>query len=256
MMTKDQIDFFNIFGFIKFPGLFKEDIGWITEEFHKVFDNANVLHTGEKPSNVDPFIDKSAKLATLIYDKRIEGICTALLGDKYNYMNSDGKIFMGETLWHRDGLVQDKYKFIKIGFYLDQVDGETGALRVIPGSHKLQDAYSQALGTGSFVNGVKNAKDPYWGVPGNQLPAYTLDSVPGDIVIFSHQMMHSSWGGGKSRRMFAISLCEELKGEGIGLLEQYMAFSPSKYSDILINESKGKTETHLEQGLEFFNKQA
>lgn len=224
----------------------------ITEEFNRVFEQAGVKHTETQPSNVDPFIDKSKKLAGLLYDDRIDTIASALLGDDFNYMNSDGKIFVADTLWHRDALIQDQYTFIKIVFYLEPVDHNSGALRVIPGSHKLQDQYSKALGSGTFMNDVRSSAGLQWGMEGHEVPAYSITSEPGDMLIFSHTLLHSSWGGGKRRSMFGISLCERFRDEDRHYMKQYMSFSPSEYGEILVSSADQRGMKHLEQGLAYF----
>ena len=34
-----------------------------------------------------------------------------------------------------------------------------------------------------------------------------LESQPGDVVVFNHNIMHSSFGGSSKRRMFTMNLC-------------------------------------------------
>ena len=69
---------------------------------------------------------------------------------------------------------------IKIALYLDPVTGETGALRVIPGSHRPGDTYAD------FLQEQIRESDSLWGVEGRDLPAYALESEPGDVVCFNH----------------------------------------------------------------------
>ena len=53
-------------------------------------------------------------------------------------MGSDGNYYVGDTAWHPDGLGEYLYGRIKVSFYLDGVQADTGCLRVIPGSHRQQ----------------------------------------------------------------------------------------------------------------------
>lgn len=254
MITEDQVNFFHIFGFLKLPGLFKDDIGWMTEEFEKVFVNANVHHSGDQTSNIAPFIDKTEKLSALLEDERIEAVASALLGEDFNYLNSDGKFYSGNTLWHRDGLVQDKVRFIKFAFYLDPVDGNSGALRVIPGSHHLDDQFGNRLGSGFYLNEVKKPTgNDYWGMSGPEIPAQTLDTTPGDLVIFKWPLFHSSWGGGLRRRMFTMNLSERIQEEDNAVLAKVMSWYPQGYSDTMLNTVTGKGRKHLEQGLAYLH---
>jgi ectoine hydroxylase-related dioxygenase (phytanoyl-CoA dioxygenase family) len=163
-----------------------------------------------------PFIDQSAVLSSLIDDPRIHGIATSLLGDDFNYMGSDGNYYVGDTGWHPDGR-HETGRYIKIAFYLDQLDGTNGALRVIPGSHHLGGAYREAL--------EQLCGDPLkgFGVHGRDVPAQVLSVRPGDILVFNHNTYHSSWNGGSRRRMFTMNLCQRYPQERLKDLQEYLA---------------------------------
>ena len=57
---------------------------------------------------------------------------------------------------------------IKIAFYLDVLTGETGSLRVIPGSHLIDDVYAATV------------TEMVGGMDGPSVPAVALETVPGD----------------------------------------------------------------------------
>jgi len=38
------------------------------------------------------------------------------------------------------------------------------------------------------------------------VPAIALESQPGDVVAFNHNLMHASFGGSSQRRMFTLNL--------------------------------------------------
>lgn len=57
-ITPQQKQFFATFGYLVLPGLLKEEIGWITEEFEAVFRDRGVVHDGTKRSVIVPFIDQ------------------------------------------------------------------------------------------------------------------------------------------------------------------------------------------------------
>ena len=53
---------------------------------------------------------------------------------------------MGDSPWHSDWRRAGDYRVLKIAFYLDPVDRDSGALRVIPGSHRLDgDRFAREL---------------------------------------------------------------------------------------------------------------
>jgi ectoine hydroxylase-related dioxygenase (phytanoyl-CoA dioxygenase family) len=161
-----------------------------------------------------PFIDQSAVLSALIDHPRIHGAACSLLGDDFNYTGSDGNFYVGDTGWHRDG-AHTQTRYIKIAYYLDSLTGDTGALRVIPGSHRFSETYGReaqdAAGNPASV-----------GVTGAEIPAIALDVTPGDVLIFNHNTLHSSWKGGSRRRMFTMNLCQRYPEDRLHELQHYL----------------------------------
>lgn len=246
-MDAKQIDFFDTFGFIKFPGLLKEDIDWIQEEFEQVFPMfPNLKHDGSKRTMIVPFIDQREKLSGLLEHPGIDDILTSLLGSDYNYMGSDGNYYSGNTGWHPDGLEQSR-KHIKIAFYLDPLTAENGALRVIPGSHRFGDQFQQDLNQ-KIWRPADN-----WGITGDEVPAVALDVVPGDVLVFKHETFHSSWGGSGFRRMFTINASQRFSGDqALEELEKlclaHYHYARDHYYGAAMRESAGpQRQKHLEQ---------
>ncbi len=85
-----------------------------------------------------------------------------------------------------------------MAFYLDPVTKNTGCLRVVPGSHIHADQYAQALHEVTPFS-VSNDNEEVWGVHGSDVPAYPIESEPGDLLVFDQAIKHSSWGGGDRR---------------------------------------------------------
>ena len=240
-LTEQQITFFETFGFLKFPMLMADKLDWIINEFTKTFpDNA---HDGLKRTCVVQFIDH--RMSTLLDDPRIEGIGASLLGEDFNYMGSDGNYYTGDTPWHRDGF-HPKYKHIKIAFYLDQLDGNSGALRVIPGSHRIDDKFGEDLGA------MTGKSETFWGISGEQVPAYVLDVTPGDLLVFNHNLFHSAWKGNSHRRMFTLNLCQRYEEKDLQQLRDYIAggarfWIDRAYADTMVNTASPQRMKHLEQ---------
>ncbi len=201
-ITDAQLRFFNVFGYLKLPGVLASEIGWITEEFETVWATAprtGFDGNGEPQNAIVPFVDQSAKLCTLVDHPLLKPALVGILGEDYNYLASDGRPYSGDTGWHPDGNWGREALFLKVAFYLDPLTRSTGALRVIPGSHRLPDSYA---------NEVREAmsSDKNFGIPMSEVPAVALETTPGDVVIFNHNTMHSSFGGGHRRRMFTMNL--------------------------------------------------
>ena len=89
---------------------------------------------------------------------------------------------------------------IKIAFYLDPLTADSGSLRVIPGSHRIGDAYATALNDAAL-------REP--GIGGAEVPAVAFETVAGDVVVFNHNTKHASFNGGGRRRMFTLNACQK-----------------------------------------------
>jgi ectoine hydroxylase-related dioxygenase (phytanoyl-CoA dioxygenase family) len=243
-LTSEQKCFFETFGYLVFPGLLRDQIDTIVSEFRAVFDDKGVAHDASKRTCMVPFIDQREYLCALLDDSRIRGIATGILGDNFNYIGSDGNYYTGDTPWHSDGyhLVG---KYMKIAFYLDPVRRESGALRVIPGSHRLELREWAALQS-------INAQE-LWGIEQSEVPCVALESNPGDVVAFNHNLMHASFGGDTQRRMFTINLCAQAEtAEEIADLEGFIGgnarfWTDRVHSELMRNSADAERMRHLQQ---------
>jgi hypothetical protein len=251
-LTEQQQRFFHTFGFLHLPGLVADILGDILAGFERVWAasrSSRTPHDGSTRSCIVPFIDQDERLSLLLDDPRIHGLACSLLGDDFNYMSSDGNFYVGDTGWHFDGTHQGA-RFIKIAFYLDELDATNGALRVIPGSHHLDDAFRRSLmqpGDGSGLEPIAR-----YGVHGRELPAVAIATTPGDVVVFNHKLYHASWNGGRSRRMFTMNCCGRYPEDGLSDLQQYLATYARFFIDEMVGATMQRVATprmrrHLEQ---------
>src|SRR5215218_4993557 len=171
-LTQEQKNFFDTFGYLVLPGLLADDLAWIKAEFEAVFTDRGVQHDGTKRSTVVPFIDHRQKLATLLDHPKVEGLISSLLGEDFNYVGGDGNYYTGDTQWHSDGF-HIVGKFLKVALYLDPVQRNTGCLRVIPGSHRIDmlDKWD--------ARQARRSKE-LWGIEQSEVPSIALESTPGD----------------------------------------------------------------------------
>ncbi len=255
-LTKEQVSFFNTFGFLAFPGLLADRIDEIIREFEDIFKKRGgghfgKPHEGKQRSCIVPFPDQSAVLSSLLDDPRIHGLASSLLGDDFNYMPSDGNYYSGDTNWHSDtdwrpaGLDGD-ILHIKLAFYLDPLTRDTGALRVIPGSHRKGDAFAESL-QGNLGRSLETC-----GVHARDVPAVALETVPGDVLVFNHNLKHAAFGGGGWRRMFTMNLCQRFPEARIQELRDYLNgisrfWLDRAYGEIMMNTAGPQRRRHLEQ---------
>jgi hypothetical protein len=245
-LSLQQSDFFNTFGFLVLPGVLADDIDWIAAEFAAVFRDLGIVHDGTRRSVVVPFIDQRERLCALFDDPRIEGILGSLLGEEFAYLGSDGNYFSGATLWHSDG-EHPVGKYAKIAIYLDTVGADNGALRVIPGSHRLN-----SLQQSSF-RAARQCHEA-WGLAPCDVPALVLESKPGDVVAFDHNIMHASFGGDSSRRMFTINCCSAPSDPAeLSEMQEYVRADSAQwgkiYGDIMLETASEGRLRHLRQVL-------
>jgi len=211
--TAAQKTFFETFGYLHLPGLMKADIGWIIEDYEAVWSSRpDIVHgaKGRQTSFPATFVLETPRLSTLIEDPRIEPLLNLLLGDTWTLNGGDGSLYDGDTQWHSDiALWEDEslVRNVKVAFYLDPLTRETGALRVIPGSHLFGDRYCAQLSTN--FNDMKHNL----GIDGSQVPAVALECQPGDVVMFDHRLKHASFGGGKRRRLMNLNVMESIHNE-------------------------------------------
>lgn len=249
-LSETQINFFETFGYLGFPGLLSDRVDNIIAEFESVWSSRGgghygQPHDGKRRSCIVPFIDQTEYLASLVDDPRIAGIATSLLGDDFNYMGSDGNYYAGDTGWHSDGW-HTKTRHIKIAFYLDALTRDTGCLRVIPGSHLVGTPFADR------IHQEIGRSHELWGVHGRDVPAVALETKPGDIVCFNHNTKHAAFGGGSRRRMFTINLCQRYPEERIQELRDYISgaarfWIERVYGDAMVRTAGPKRLPHLEQ---------
>ena len=250
VLTDRQIQFFNTFGYLGFPGLIADCIDEIIQAFEDVWkergnSHNGMPHDGSKRSCIVPFPDQHPRLCQLLDDPRTDAIASTLLGDDYNFMPSDGNYYAGDTGWHSDGADSD-ILHIKIAYYLDPLTRDTGCVRVIPGSHHFGDTYADSLS-----KDVRESQD-IWGIDGAEVPAQALETQPGDVVVFNHKTKHAAFGGGGWRRMFTMNLCQRYPEDRVQELRDYLNgvarfWVDRAYGQIMIETASPQRMRHLEQ---------
>ncbi len=221
-LTAAQIHYFDTFGYLKIPGLLKDDIETINRGFEHLFGNEDqpvwetqeALHGEERRVIIPGFIEQSPLLAPLQHDPRIVGIVRSLIGPAFKWSSSDGNLFYCESYWHSDMYATPlQHYHIKISIYLDELTGDSGAIRIIPGSHFHTQTFGRTL--------QRDFKDTsrieeVFGVEGKDIPAVTIESSPGDVIIWNFRTIHASYNGGERRRLFSLNFGEEQPGNHDG----------------------------------------
>ena len=202
MLTEAQLSMFNVFGFVVLRGVFGPDeMGAANSDFEtglKVAEAA-MERTGIRGQiNWSSLRPETPFLASLLEDERFLGPATQILGQETIGSFSNCNSFDGDrTEWHPDVSGQD-WRGVKFGFYLQPLDALSGALRLIPGSHR-EPLHSDMRGielSETFKDGERAN-----GLSVQEVPAFVADSTPGDVVAFDNRTWHASYGGFRGRRM-------------------------------------------------------
>jgi hypothetical protein len=216
-LTKQQIAFFDTFGHLKVPGLFRDDIDRMVAGFEEIFannatwDTNEALHFEQQRRIIPGFVSKSEQLAWIVDDPRTVGVVRSLIGDEYTYTESDGNLFYCDTSWHPDAYAAPLATYhVKLSFYLDPLHGTNGAIRVMPGTNDYESTYSHSL--------RRDLRDPLaieqiFGVAPDEIPSWTLPSDPGDLIVWNFRTIHASFNGGERRRLFSLNFREGVTEE-------------------------------------------
>lgn len=208
MLSPQQIAHFDTFGFLLLRQAFSpaeaqamlqeaEDI-WRVERQQR--------NLGPGYLSMAPFIERRPALAKLAEDDRIYGAIEDLLGSGFIWAGSEGNTGVPKDKtflpWHSDraGEETPNYLRAKIMIYLTPVRKDTGCLRVIPGSHK-PPLYHELYPLNSQKDTSSN---DIFAVSVGDLPAFPLETNPGDVIIFNHYIYHAVVGGDEKRRYIAM----------------------------------------------------
>ena len=204
MLTPDQIAHFDTFGFLVLPQLFSAaEVAVIKEESEQIMAEARAGRPmdEDKWQAVQPFFERRPFMNQLPADDRIYSIGEGLFGPDFFLIGTEGNLHVGDTPWHGPSLPDTVFlPMVKIAFYVDALEKDTGCLRVVPGTHHGCDPDHFAI--------LRNRSDdpdfrPF-GVAPAELPCVAIESRPGDVVVFTEHVLHSSFGGKPGRHQHAV----------------------------------------------------
>jgi hypothetical protein len=218
-LSAEQRSYFETFGFLRIPGLFRDDIDDLVGGFEAIFADDNLqkletnehLHLDERRVIVPGFVHRDPRLARLVDDPRVNGVVSGLMGDNYEYCESDGNLFYCESSWHPDTYSAPLTRYhVKLSFYLDPLEASSGAIRMIPGTNHYRETFAKTLR--KTLDDHTRIKDIY-GVEYNEVPSWTLASNPGDLIVWNFRTIHGSFNGNARRRLFSMNFREVLTDE-------------------------------------------
>ncbi len=215
VLQDSQADFFKLFGFIPLRGFFDAaEMATIDAEYAQGLQAAQKMYAkgafGVRLqltwSNMRP---QTPFLANVLEYGKLLAMAEALLGPGAVGATTNGNIYSGnQTEWHADKAVP-YFRSVKFVTYLDPVAEDSGALRVLPGSHRSPwHEELQPIGAKANLNMAGNPDDSV--AAGARfavadVPAYICTSKPGDVFAFDLRTWHGSWNGFPGRRMVSFT---------------------------------------------------
>ena len=201
MLTQDQIDHFHTFGFLVLRQLLTQDeAARMKREAEQVMGKIPVETSMRKMPTF--FFERSRFLTSLLEDDRIYSIGNDLIGPDFLLESTGGCFRFGDTPWHGGrGKHTEVLLCIKIAFYLDPVTKDTGCLRVIPGTQRSHS-------TDRFEILRPRNDDPAFrpfGLNPTEIPCVPLETQPGDVIAFTEDLLHGSFGGKAGRQQHDIN---------------------------------------------------
>jgi hypothetical protein len=193
-LTAAQVSFFKTFGYVVLKNaLSSAEMRTLNVEFdrtmeaqyaHKPFDGTARYWSTLMEEDTPLF-------ASLLEDPRFMRSGQQMYGDDVLGITVDGNRYVGNTGWHPDSR-SNLLAGVKFAIYMQPVGAETGALRVIPGSHRLPLEQNEEFSAGVHRLSITD------------VPAQVLASEPGDVVGFDLRLWHASFGGSSDRRMCTV----------------------------------------------------
>jgi hypothetical protein len=248
-LTPQQVNHYTHLGFVLLRGWFADEFTMIDREFTRLMSEhcSGNPHDGVNRTLRWQLLDSSPALAALLDSSKVTNAFGPVLGDDWQYFGSVGNLYAGDTGWHTDNY--SRHGRAKMAIYLDPTGPGAGGLSVIPLSHNISvDVSELHLALGMSRKSI--------GLHGSEVPCLTISTEPGDALLFNHNILHSSWGGGGARRMLSINAharysddeAESLRRDVLNLSR---FLRPSPYGEHMLAGASPARRAHLEQALSY-----
>jgi hypothetical protein len=185
------------------------DPGPLAAEIDRVLADGvlrDVPNRGDIRFEYVPMMTAATPVSLALLD-RAETIASAVFGGPVLPTRAKGTRYHGETPWHTDSDLPLR----SVGFlaYLEPLSADSGALRVIPGSHHTQ--FREAL-RGLGATCLRDLS----------LLAHVIATEPGDMLLLDERVLHASFGGG-IRRQWRVDYLGAPADTEVNLTRSYFA---------------------------------
>jgi hypothetical protein len=197
MLTTGQADHFRTFGFVVLRGFLAGHVGMLRAETDAAIRDAYVATYDERVIDgiSGHYLPMASRLtpvsASLVCDDpRFIDAAGRLLGGPVIPECPEGVLYFFEAGWHTDDGIG--VRGVKFAAYFDQLTADTGALRLVPGSHHPEQN-ARLAGYRKRRGPVQNDADA--AAYQASIPGYVAATAPGDVVAFDLHVWHASTGG-------------------------------------------------------------
>lgn len=202
-LSNADVEHYRSHGFVVLRGVF--DPAPLTDEVSEAFAHgfarrgpANVSAEATIAFRYLPMMSERTPRSLELLDDFVAP-AQRLLGSAVLPVRAKAVEYHGASSWHRDS----ELGVASVGFacYLEPLTGDSGALRIVPGSHR----HTQASG-----------------------PEVAIDTAPGDVIVLDEHVVHASQGGTVRRQWRVDYVARPASPDEEDIVREYFAamFSP------------------------------
>jgi len=197
MLTTITVDHFATFGFAVLRGFLADRVDALRAETDAAISDAYAATYDERVIDgiSGHYLPMASRLtpvsASLVADDpRFIDAAQRLLGGPVIPECPEGVLYFSEAPWHTDDGIG--VRGVKFAAYFDELTADTGALRLVPGSHQPELAAALAAYRDRRMP-VRDETEAAAYLA--SIPGYVADTAPGDVIAFDLHTWHASRRG-------------------------------------------------------------
>jgi len=205
-----DVEHFRAFGFVVLRGAL--DAEALAAELDRALAVGSTAARGTGVARVEyvPMMVAGTPQSLFLLD-RFEAAAALLLDGPVVPIRAKGVRYHGSTAWHADSS-DAIVRSLGFAAYLEPLDASTGALRVVPGSHRAD-----------FGAAVRDFLAGGAGTTIDSLPGVSIVTRPGDVIVFDEHLVHASAGGSVRRQWRVDYAAEPRSAADEAALRSYLA---------------------------------